>query len=381
MRKITKLICAAMAAVMLLLSLASCDRKPGLYAWYGRVKVDYILKLTVDAGDGEKTYDVPFDKYRNLFVYYQPLVSDVIKKSEDSQLLVTDDQKTAVLKEYTEDELCEYYSLVAIAEKYGFAITDADREKFQSDYAARIEQFKSQINDEDRKNFRGTDDEYARYLYEKVVEKLGMTDEYIEYLYYKNILTKRVKQALLPELRAYTEQSYYHFKQVYIEYTKGDDAQEKAAYENILKAYEELRGGASMDDVMTKYNQGAYGGEFYFDSYGSIVASATSNSLGQTTTEAIKAIPEGSYGEIMMGDGEDGEAYFAIVQRLGFDDTFIYGTSEEAEAMFKYAYVGASSYSVNYMVYTDILEAYKQNMRIEPYDAKVYKLVRYKTVY
>ena len=120
MRKITKLICAAMAAVMLLLSLASCDRKPGLYAWYGRVKVDYILKLTVDAGDGEKTYDVPFDEYRNLFVYYQPLVSDVIKKSEDSQLLVTDDQKTAVLKEYTEDELCEYYSLVAIAEKYGF---------------------------------------------------------------------------------------------------------------------------------------------------------------------------------------------------------------------------------------------------------------------
>ena len=267
MRKITKLVCAATAAVMLLLSLASCTKKPGLYTWYGRVKVDYILKLTVDAGDGKKTYNVPFDEYRNLFVYYQPLVSDVIKKTEDSQEIVTDSQKTAVLKEYTEDELCEYYSLVAIADKYGFSITDEDREKFKSDYAARIEQFKSRISDEDRKNFRGTDDEYAKYLYDKVVEKLGMTDEYIEYLYYKNILTRRVKQALVPELRAYAEQSYYHFKQVYIEYTKGDDAQEMKARENIMKAYDELKGGASIDDVMGKYNQGVYGGEFYFDIY------------------------------------------------------------------------------------------------------------------
>ena len=381
MRKITKLVCAATAAVMLLLSLASCTKKPGLYTWYGRVKVDYILKLTVDAGDGKKTYNVPFDEYRNLFVYYQPLVSDVIKKTEDSQEIVTDSQKTAVLKEYTEDELCEYYSLVAIADKYGFSITDEDREKFKSDYAARIEQFKSRISDEDRKNFRGTDDEYAKYLYDKVVEKLGMTDEYIEYLYYKNILTRRVKQALVPELRAYAEQSYYHFKQVYIEYTKGDDAQEMKARENIMKAYDELKGGASIDDVMGKYNQGVYGGEFYFDIYGNIVASSTNNSLAQTTTEAIKAISEGGYSDIMMGDGEDGTAYFAIVQRLGFDEKFLYGASDEAEAMFKYPYVGASTNSVSYMVYNDVLEAYKQNMRIEPYDARVYKLVRYKSVY
>ena len=119
MKRFTKIICALMAMAMLLLALASCTKKPGLYAWYGRVKVDYILKLTVDAGDGEKTYNVPFDMYRNLFVYYQPLVADVIKRSEDSQELVTDAQKTAVLKEYTEDELCEYYVLLAIAERYG----------------------------------------------------------------------------------------------------------------------------------------------------------------------------------------------------------------------------------------------------------------------
>ena len=365
---------------MLLLALASCTKKPGLYAWYGRVKVDYILKLTVDAGDGEKTYNVPFDMYRNLFVYYQPLVADVIKRSEDSQELVTDAQKTAVLKEYTEDELCEYYALLAIAERYGLSITDADRENFQNDYYARIEEFVSRIDESDKK-FSGTKEEYAKHLYEQVVETLGMTEEYIEYLYYKNILTRRVKQVLVPELMAYTEQGYYHFKQVYIEYTKGDDVQEREASEKIRKAYEELKAGASIDDVIDKYSNSVYGGEFYFDIYGNIVASSTNNSLGQTTTEAIKAISEGGYSDIMMGDGEDGTAYFAIVQRLGFDEKFLYGASDEAEAMFKYPYVGASTNSVSYMVYNDVLEAYKQNMRIEPYDARVYKLVRYKSVY
>ena len=33
------------------------------------------------------------------------------------------------------------------------------------------------------------------------------------------------------------------------------------------------------------------------------------------------------------------------------------------------------------MVYNDMLEAYKQNMRVEPYDAKVYKLVKYNSMY
>ena len=105
MRKITKLVAAVMALTILLLLLVSCTRKPGLYSWYGRVKVDYILKMTVDAGDGEKTYEVPFDTYRNLWGYFATLGSDVIKQPEDSQQLTTKEQKPAVLKEYMADEL------------------------------------------------------------------------------------------------------------------------------------------------------------------------------------------------------------------------------------------------------------------------------------
>ena len=146
-------------------------------------------------------------------------------------------------------------------------------------------------------------------------------------------------------------------------------------YNVTIDVYEQIN---SYTGNMASLNRG---GEFYFDIYGNIVASSTNNSLGQTTTEAIKAISEGGSSDIMMGDGEDGTAYFAIVQRLGFDEKFLYGASDEAEAMFKYPYVGASTNSVSYMVYNDVLEAYKQNMRIEPYDARVYKLVRYKSVY
>ena len=382
MRKITKLVAAVMALTILLLLLVSCTRKPGLYSWYGRVKVDYILKMTVDAGDGEKTYDVPFDTYRNLWVYFATLVSDVIKQSEDSQQLTTKEQKTAVLKEYTEDELCEYYALVAIAERYGVSITDADKENFKNDYYSRIEKYIDTLDEKYKDDFKGTKEEYAKYLYEKAITNLGMTEEYIEYLYYKNLLTRRVKMALVPGLRSYAEQRYFHFKQVYIEYTKGDDAQESKANEDIRKAYAELKSGVSMDEVIDKYsNNSVYSGEFYFDAYGNILASSTNDTIGDIAVEAIKGIHEGACGEILMGDADDEIAYAAIIQRLGFDDEFLYGSSDEAETIFKYSYSGASSYSENYMVYNDMLEAYKQNMRVEPYDAKVYKLVKYNSMY
>ena len=135
--------------------------------------------MTVDAGDGEKTYDVPFDTYRNLWVYFATLVSDVIKQSEDSQQLTTKEQKTAVLKEYTEDELCEYYALVAIAERYGVSITDADKENFKNDYYSRIEKYIDTLDEKYKDDFKGTKEEYAKYLYEKAITNLGMTEEYI----------------------------------------------------------------------------------------------------------------------------------------------------------------------------------------------------------
>ena len=53
------------------------ERGPGLYAWYGgRIDVDSVLRITVDAGDGAKVYDVPFDTYRTVFIYLKGITPD-----------------------------------------------------------------------------------------------------------------------------------------------------------------------------------------------------------------------------------------------------------------------------------------------------------------
>lgn len=384
MKKIIKPICGALAAIMLLITLCSCaEREPGLYTWYGKkINAEYILKMTVDVGDGEVVYNVPLDTYRDLFMYYGTIVSDVVVDENDVKSLTSESQKTIVLKEYTEDELCDYYALLAIAEKYGVGLTDEDSERFETDYTARIASYADQLNDQYSSDFKGTKEEYAKYLYEQAIEKAGITPEYLEYMYYRNLLETRVKKAVAPDLISYAEQSYYHFKQIYIGYMKGDDAAEKSASENAYAAYSELLGGADFDDMMKKYtNNSVYGGEFYYDSYGNIIGSSSNSSVGATTDEAVKALAEDEYSTVLMGDEDDETAYFAIIMRCGFTESFLYGSSSAAKQIFQYPYYGASTYSVYYTVYSDLFEAYKQNMRIEPYDEDVYKLVKYGAMY
>lgn len=383
MKRITKLICALLAVTFVALALCSCEKKPGLYKWYGaRVNDEFLLKLTLDVGDGEKVYNVPLDTYRNLFVYYKTLVSDTVVGNDKIPLLTTDQQKTVALKEYTEDELCNYYALLALAEKYGKGLTEADETLYESDYNARIENYADRLDDVYADDFKGTKEEYAKYLYEKAIEDLGLTEEYLEYMYYKDLLDKRVKQALVPDLASFVSQSYYHFKQIYLEYTKGDGEAENAADTAIKEAYAQLESGADFDELAEKYsNNVVYGSEMYFDSYGNIVNSKDNSTVGTVTGDAVKALSVGEYSGIMMGDADDETAYFAIVMREDFDESFVYGSSDEAKQMFQYSYVGAEAYSVYYTVYNDLLEAYEQNMRIEPYDKNTYKLVKVNTLY
>ena len=83
----------------------------------------------------------------------------------------------------------------------------------------------------------------------------------------------------------------------------------------------------------------------------------------------------------MSGDSDDQTAYFAIFMRVGFDEDFIYGTSEKSQDIFMYSYVGAESYSVYYTMYNDYINAYEQNTRVEPFDANVYKYVKINSMY
>lgn len=382
MKRFSKIVCCIVAVAAMLGTLCSCEREPGLYAWYGKVDVDNILTMTVNVDGTEKKYDVPFMEYRDLFVHYSTLVSDTVVNSKNVEKIATDDQKTKALKEYTEDELRTYYALVALADKFGVPITDDDRAAYENDYNAIVLSYADKLSDEDIKDFDGTKEDYASFVYGKIIEKLGMTKEYIKYSYFKKLLQRKIRTALAPDLAKTVGETYCHFSQIYVGFIKGDDVAEQAARAKIDEALAKLESGEDFEKVMNEYSTSAeYGREFFIDSNGVIVGSEDSDTVGTTLLEAVKALDVGEYGGIMTGETDDQTGYFSIIRREGFDAEDVYGDSIEAIAIYKYPYMSASSYNPCYVAYCDYAEAYEQNMRIEPCDPDVYKLVKYGRVY
>ena len=386
MKKIVKYICLFIAIVMLVTTLCSCDRAPGLYNWLGiRINVDYMLRLVLDMGNGEIEYLVPFDLYRDLFTYYKTKVSDLVPVDENSTnaKLATAQEQTAALKEYTEDQLMEYYSLLSICDFYGIGIGDDNGELYQQEYERQVKAFAETLTDEDIKDFKGTKLEYANKLYEdNIKNNLGMTLEYFKYNFYRSLLIKRLKMHLIPNLEDYISQSYYHFNEIYIEYTIGDSVSEEESYKKINEAYEKLQKGESFEDLMEEYNNNVlYKSDIYADSYNNIVGSSTNSTLTSVIAELINSLTTNEYSEIVSGDADEETGYFAIIQRLGFDDDIIFGSTTVSDTLFMYPYYGATSYSSYYTQYADLLDAYEQNMRIEVYDQSIYNKVSIKTLY
>ena len=384
-KRFTKILCLALSFIMLAVAFSSCTKKPGLYNWLGiRMDVDYLLKLTLNVGVGDVVYDGPFDEYRNLFAYYKSIISNVSVIENSVAVVATNQQKTAVLKERTEDELAKFYALQSIANKYGVGLTKEDEGAYERAFEKQAKTLADTLTEEDLKGYNGTALEYAKEKYnEVIVNKLRMTPEYFEYLFYKNMLLKRVKQAIVPNLAESIKQCYYHYEEVYIEYVKGDGQSESAAYENIQKAYEELENGADPKDVVKKYsNNSLYTSDMYFDSYGRLVGDSQGSALGTTIVETVFSLEEGEYSGIVTGESSDNQtAYFAIVIRLDFSEDALYSENTIATQMFQYAYVGAKSETTYYTDYNDVLNAYIQNIRIEPYDEGIYDKVAYNTMY
>ena len=381
MKKICKTLCLVLALSVLALTFTGCEKKPGLYAWYGgRMDVDTVMTIYVDGGEGEKEYEVPFDVYRTVFMYLKKNVSDVIA-NEDGQVtaLSTDAEKTAAIKEVAEKILTEYYCLVAACEKYGISITDADKQKYQEDYQRKLQTFIESMDGTEK--YEGTTEEYAVLLYERTLDMLGTTPEYFEFSYYRSLLEKRLKMALATDLDVYINQSYYHYKQVLIPYTKGDSASEEKARTQILEAWDKLQSGASMDSVIEEYSPNEEYKEVYFDSYGSIVGSSTGNTMGSFTMEAICALDFDEYSSIMSGDTDEYIGYFAIFQRLRIDEEFVCGSDKVGSLIYQFPYSNATSYSTYYTNYSLILDSYTQNSALVPVSQKVYKRISIKTMH
>lgn len=323
MKKLGKAVCLAVVLCMLVTMFAGCERKPGLYAWYGgRINVDNVLKITIDVGDGAKSYDVPFETYRTVFIYLKGIVSDTVVDEDGNAKIATKKEKTVAVKEVAEDTLVEYYSLLALGEKYGITITETDKQAYYDDYMKKLQAYIDEM-DESQIDYKGTKEEYAEELYRKTLSLAGgMTPEYFEFTYYKNLLEKRLKLALSSDLDDYLNQSYYHYKQVVVLYTKGDSAAEEKARADIEAAYRELLAGDSIDAVISKYSNSDYMSELYFDSYGAIVGSSTGDSVNTITMNAVMALDTDEISDVISGDEDDRTGYFAVFQRLGFDLDF-----------------------------------------------------------
>ena len=381
MNKLLKTLCFVLALSALVLTFTGCEKKPGLYAWYGgRMNVDTIMTIHVDGGDGEKVYEVPFDTYRTVFLYLKKNVSDVIQDDDGNiTSLSTDAEKNAAIKEVAEEILTKYYCLVAVCEKYGIKITEEDKQSYEESYQRKLQTYIESMDGTEE--YEGTLEEYVERLYEKTLELLGTTPEYFEFSYYRSLLEQRLKMAIASDLDSYINQSYYHYKQVLIPYTKGDFASEEQARAKILEAWEKLQNGADMDSVIREYSPDEDYQEVYFDSYGNIVGSSTGSTMGSFTMEAVCALEFNEYSNIMSGDTDDYIGYFAIFQRLDIDEEFVCGSDKIGTLIYQYPYSGASTYSTYYTTYSLILDSYINNTALVPVSEKVYKRIGIKTLY
>lgn len=362
MKKLKRAICLILALAIFALPLAGCNTEQD------------VFEITVDGGTGEKTYSVPYELYQTIFVYLKGIVTNIVEDSEGNKSLATTEEKNKAIKEVAENTIIEFYGLVALAADYGISITEEDRQAFQAEYREKLQAYVNDIDDAEF-DFNGTKEEYAEVIYRNAMRIAGTTPEYYEFSHYRALLTQRLKAVIGGDLSDYLNQSYCHYKQVIVLYSKGDAAAEENARLAITEAREKLLSGADIDDVIAEYGDKDYQSEIYFDAYGNIVGSSAGDAVNAIVINAIKSLDENEISDIMSGDESDRLAYFAIYQRLGFDSDFICSDNIIAEDIYAYSYVGSSYYTPHYSHYQLLLESYTQNTALVPYDVKAYNRI------
>ncbi len=367
MKKFLKVLCLLMSLTIFLLPLAGCEEKGD------------VLEVTVDGGEGEKTYNVSYDFYRVIFLDLKNRITDVVQDDEGNKALASSQQKNAAIKEVAESTFRSFYALVALCADHGIAITDGDRDMFQKERADIIASYVKHIETEDLK-YEGTKEEYAERLYNNYLALAGMTPEYYEYTYYYNLLAKRLKTLLAGDLSDYIAQNYHRYKQVIITYSKGDAAAEEAARLAISEAQQKLAGGADMDEIIEEYGDKHIGAEIYFDGYGKVLGSSSNESVSTILANAIKALDEYECSDVMSGDSGELQGYFAIYQRLPITTEFVCTDAGHGATIYQYPYVGASQVSPQYAHYLFLLETYTQNVAIRPIDVKAYNKINIKNI-
>lgn len=383
MKTIKRIACILLLAALATLLFAGCEKAPGIYNWYGgKMNADYILDIKVDGGNGVKTYQVPFEEYRAVFLYLKGIVPSIVTDEDGNTVAITsDEEKTKAIKEVTEETLMDYYALIALGEKYGISITENDKDLYHEDYLAKLQAFVDKI-DESEMDFDGTKEEYAEYLYRNSLALAGgMTPEYMEFTYYRDLLAKRIKLAISEDLGDYLNQSYFRYKQVMILYTKGDTVAEAQAKADISEVYARLANGEDIETLAKEYDNSGYSMEYYVDSYGNVVASSSNETVNDITLSAVKALDFGECSTVITGDDSDRAAYVAVFQRCEIQEDFACEKGAISGVLFESPYVGATTPTPYFSRYSMLVDSYRQNMVCTPVSEKVYDRIAVNTLF
>lgn len=379
-KKITVIVCVVVILAIIVSAIAwiTRDKTNGVFSPLGfRMNGENILTLTVDIGDGKQEYLVPFSEYRAVYLYYANRISEVIQYDEDNFVFATTAEKSAAVKEKTEDMLVEYYSLVSLSDKLGIGLTESDREGYRAEYNQVVSDYAATLTDDAK--YKGSKDEYAAELYAEALGKLGMTPEYFEFNYYMSLLAGRIKAHIAGNIEETINEGYFGYKQIYVEYTKGDSAEERAAFDAINQALSEIENGADFDSVAEKHSGSS--DAIYFDIYQKIVESTSNETVGITVAEMVKSLEYDECSGIMSGESGETYAYYSIIKRVELTKDFVCSDNTTAQNIYAYPYCGAGSYSTAYSEYLMYMSAYEQNMQIVPVSDAVYKRIAINTLY
>ena len=379
-KKITVIVCVVVILAIIVSAIAwiTRDKTNGVFSPLGfKMNGENVLSLTVDIGDGKQEYLVPFSEYRAVYLYYANRISSVIQYDEENFAFATTAEKSAAVKEKTEDMLVEYYSLVSLSEKLGIGLTESDRKSYREEYDQVVSDYAATLTDDVK--YKGSKDEHAAELYAEALGKLGMTPDYFEFNYYMSLLTSRIKAYVAENIEETINEGYFGYKQVYVEYTKGDSADERAAFDSITAALSEIENGADFDSVAEKYSDSS--DAIYFDIYQKIVDSTANETVGITVAEMVKSLEYDECSGIMSGENGETYAYYSIIKRVKLTKDFVCSDNTTAQKIYAYPYCGAGSYSTAYSEYIMYMSAYEQNMQIVPVSDAVYKRIAINTLY
>ena len=290
-----KALAVAMAAVLLLLTLAGCNTNDPTGSSYLNVDgqpVDaaYVMKI-----DGE---EISPEIFR---FYYLPIRDSYESNGAD----LTDETVQQQLMEEATNTLLQYHCAISkVAQELGISLTDEETESVKQ----TIESNKAQFESEEAyqaalDDIYATDASYLTYmlnyqLYQKIINYLE-TDSGSEYYVDDETLLSKVHD------------NYVHVKHILVLCEEDDDEEERLAFAQEL--LERARGGEDFDSLISEYGEDpgmtTNPDGYYFTKDDSYV---------QEFKDASFALEENAISEPVKTDYG-----YHIIQRLPIDDEYV----------------------------------------------------------